>query len=85
LADKKVVTRPRKSILLLGLLNYWVVLKIIKNEPKFLKNNWKINDKRYLLQLFEKSGKSPDVKEDKIEFFAVITAIGPTYFVFQLC
>jgi pyrroline-5-carboxylate reductase len=37
-----------------------------------------------LLQFFEKLGTTPVVEESKIEAYAMISAMGPTYFFFQL-
>ncbi len=42
------------------------------------------NDKNYLLSLLHIIGKSPEVAESKIEAYAIISAMGPTYFWFQL-
>jgi pyrroline-5-carboxylate reductase len=41
-------------------------------------------DKRgSLVSLFETWGRSPEVDEDKLEAYAILTAMGPTYFWFQ--
>jgi pyrroline-5-carboxylate reductase len=41
-------------------------------------------DKRKsLVSLFETWGRSPEVDEDKLEAYAILTAMGPTYFWFQ--
>jgi pyrroline-5-carboxylate reductase len=42
------------------------------------------SEKEELLEFFSLLGSSPEVDENKIEAFAVITAMGPTYFWFQL-
>ena len=36
-----------------------------------------------LLKLFEPLGKTPEVKENQMETYAVVSAMGPTYFGFQ--
>ena len=39
--------------------------------------------KKSLASLFESWGRAPEVDEDKLEAYAIITAMGPTYFWFQ--
>jgi pyrroline-5-carboxylate reductase len=39
--------------------------------------------KKTLADLFESWGRTPEVGEDKLEAYAIITAMGPTYFWFQ--
>jgi pyrroline-5-carboxylate reductase len=41
-------------------------------------------DKSALLELFSALGECPEVTEDKLEAYAIITAMGPTYLWFQL-
>jgi len=48
-------------------------------SPKMDKNN-----KKKLLDMFKILGNCPEVDESKLEAYALITAIGPTYFWFQL-
>jgi pyrroline-5-carboxylate reductase len=40
-------------------------------------------EKAELLSLFQKWGKCPEVAEEKLEAYAILTAMGPTYFWFQ--
>lgn len=39
--------------------------------------------KTSLMNLFEHWGRTPEVDEDKLEAYAIVTAMGPTYFWFQ--
>jgi pyrroline-5-carboxylate reductase len=39
--------------------------------------------KKTLADLFENWGRTPEVDEDKLEAYAIVTAMGPTYFWFQ--
>jgi len=41
-------------------------------------------EKTALSKLFKKLGDCPEVDEDKLEAYAIVTAMGPTYFWFQL-
>jgi pyrroline-5-carboxylate reductase len=41
-------------------------------------------DKNEVKQLLEPLGESPEVDEQKLEGYAVLTAMGPTYFWFQM-
>jgi pyrroline-5-carboxylate reductase len=41
-------------------------------------------DKSELIELFSSLGECPEVAEDKLEAYAIVTAMGPTYLWFQL-
>jgi len=41
------------------------------------------DDKSKILSIFERFGQAPIVDEDTLEIYAIITAMGPTYFWFQ--
>ncbi len=53
-------------------------------NPVAFSNSFSTSEKEELQKLFSLLGSSPEVEESKIEAFAVITAMGPTYFWFQL-
>lgn len=69
------------------------IVRLIPNASSIMNNGYnpvafssKIseNDKKELMDLFKVLGNCPEVDEDKLEAYAIITAIGPTYFWFQL-
>ena len=53
-------------------------------NPVTFSESFSKSEKEELLKFFSLLGSSPEVDENKIEAFAVITAMGPTYFWFQL-
>jgi pyrroline-5-carboxylate reductase len=53
-------------------------------NPVTYSDSFSAEEKDELQKLFKLLGSSPEVDENKIEAFAVITAMGPTYFWFQL-
>jgi len=53
-------------------------------NPVTFSNAFSESEKAKLQNLFKLLGFSPEVEENKIEAFALITAMGPTYFWFQL-
>lgn len=69
------------------------VARIIPNAPSIINKGYnpitfsksiKRKEKEKLLEILEPLGEFPEVDEDKLEAYAVITAMGPTYFWFQL-
>lgn len=52
-------------------------------NPFALGRNWSDVDRDRLLQLLNPLGESPEVPEDQLEAYAILTAMGPTYFWFQ--
>lgn len=53
-------------------------------NPVVFANGFDPEEKKELLTLFNNFGDCPEVDEAKLEAFAVLTAMGPTYFWFQL-
>jgi pyrroline-5-carboxylate reductase len=53
-------------------------------NPVTFSNSFSKSEKNEIIKFFSLLGSSPEVEENKIEAFAVITAMGPTYFWFQL-
>lgn len=69
------------------------IVRLIPNASSIMNNGYnpvsfshKIinNDKKELLELFKVLGDCPEVDEDKLEAYVILTAMGPTYFWFQL-
>ena len=52
-------------------------------NPVCLANSISSQEKSELLTLFNSWGKTAEVEEDKLEAYAILTAMGPTYFWFQ--
>jgi pyrroline-5-carboxylate reductase len=52
-------------------------------NPVVFSNSVEANSKEYLLDLFKNFGQTIEVAESKIEAYAIIVAMGPTYFWFQ--
>jgi pyrroline-5-carboxylate reductase len=68
------------------------IVRMIPNAPSIINEGYnpltfapEINDslKKELMDLFSVLGEIPEVDEDKLEAYAVLTAMGPTYFWFQ--
>jgi pyrroline-5-carboxylate reductase len=68
------------------------IVRMIPNAPSIINKGYnpvsfapEINDsdKKEILELFNVLGVTPEVDEDKLEAYAVLTAMGPTYFWFQ--
>jgi len=68
------------------------IVRMIPNAPSIINEGYnpisfapEINDseKKEILKLFNVLGVSPEVDENKLEAYAVLTAMGPTYFWFQ--
>lgn len=68
------------------------IVRMIPNAPSIINEGYnpisfapEINDseKKEILDLFNVLGVTPEVDEDNLEAYAVLTAMGPTYFWFQ--
>jgi len=68
------------------------IVRMIPNAPSIIGQGYNpvcfadsisSQEKSELLTLFENWGQSPEVEEDKLEAYAILTAMGPTYFWFQ--
>ena len=68
------------------------IVRMIPNAPSIINQGYnpisfapKMNDskKKEILKLFNILGVTPEVDEGKLEAYALLTAIGPTYFWFQ--
>lgn len=68
------------------------IVRMIPNAPSIINQGYNpvnfspdITDslKKELMDLFSVLGETPEVDEDKLEAYAVLTAMGPTYFWFQ--
>ncbi len=68
------------------------IARIIPNAPSIINkgynpitfsNDMTEKEKMRLLEILEPLGEFPEVEEEKLEAYAVITAMGPTYFWFQ--
>ncbi|BAW31668.1 MAG TPA: NAD(P)-binding domain-containing protein [Methanothermobacter sp.] len=68
------------------------IVRIIPNAPSIINKGYnpitfsksiKTKEKEKLLEILEPLGEFPEVDENKLEAYAVITAMGPTYFWFQ--
>ena len=52
-------------------------------NPVYFADSISSQEKGDLLKLFTNWGQSPEVEEEKLEAYAILTAMGPTYFWFQ--
>lgn len=68
------------------------IVRMIPNAPSIINQGYNpvifspaINDseKRELMEIFKTLGETPEVKEEKLEAYAILTGMGPTYFWFQ--
>ncbi|KAF5040295.1 Pyrroline-5-carboxylate reductase [anaerobic digester metagenome] len=68
------------------------IVRMIPNAPSIINEGYnpisfapeiKESKKKEILELFNVLGLTPEVDEDKLEAYAVLTAMGPTYFWFQ--
>jgi pyrroline-5-carboxylate reductase len=68
------------------------IVRMIPNAPSIIGKGYNpvcfaesisVQEKRNLLSLFNNWGKTPEVEEDRLEAYAILTAMGPTYFWFQ--
>ena len=85
---------PKLSISKLssGLGGFDKIARLIPNAPSIdgkgynpvaFSSSLSTEEKSELLNLFQRLGKCPQVAEDKLEAYAILTAMGPTYFWFQ--
>lgn len=74
------------------LVRYKKVARLIPNAPSvinegynpvYFSDNLSEGDKQLLTEIFEKLGKCIVVEEEKLEAYAIVTAMSPTYFWFQ--
>jgi pyrroline-5-carboxylate reductase len=86
---------PKFSIKALseGLGGFNRIVRMIPNAPSVVNEGYNpvafgpgitTKEKEDLSRLFKKLGDCPQVDEEKLEAYAIITAMGPTYFWFQL-
>jgi pyrroline-5-carboxylate reductase len=75
-----------------SMLGIQKLIRMIPNAPSLIHKGYnpiiysdKIgrDEKQRMQALFSNWGESPEVSEDKLEAYAIITAMGPTYFWFQ--
>jgi len=68
------------------------IIRLIPNAPSIIGKGYNPvcysdsispEEKDNLLTFFNNWGQSPEVEEDKLEAYAILTAMGPTYFWFQ--
>ncbi|MDI6643528.1 MAG: NAD(P)-binding domain-containing protein [Methanobacteriaceae archaeon] len=68
------------------------VTRMIPNAPSIINKGYNpicfsktisMDEKQELLELFSIFGRTTEVDEDKLEAYAILTAMGPTYFWFQ--
>jgi len=68
------------------------IVRMIPNAPSIIGEGYNpvcftdsisIQEKSELLELFSNWGKTPEAEEDHLEAYAILTAMGPTYFWFQ--
>ncbi|MGQ9665552.1 MAG: pyrroline-5-carboxylate reductase family protein [bacterium] len=68
------------------------IVRMIPNALSFINQGFNpivfsptINDseKQELMEIFKILGETPDVREEKLEAYAILTGMGPTYFWFQ--
>jgi pyrroline-5-carboxylate reductase len=52
-------------------------------NPVYFSDTITSSEKSKLIHLFSHWGQSPEVEEEKLEAYAILTAMGPTYFWFQ--
>lgn len=76
-----------------GLEGFNRVVRMIPNAPSIIGKGYnpvcfaggiQPSEKKALLDLFSALGESPEKGENKLEGYAILTAMGPTYFWFQL-
>jgi pyrroline-5-carboxylate reductase len=81
------VFKIEKLSALLGGFNR--IVRMIPNAPSIIHQGYNPvvfgsgiteNEKSALMNLFKNWGKSPEVAEEKLEAYAIVTAMGPTYF-----
>lgn len=69
------------------------IVRMIPNAPSIIYEGYNPvcfapaigdNEKKGLLHLFKMWGECPEVEEEKLEAYAILSAMGPTYFWFQL-
>ncbi|MGB9838147.1 pyrroline-5-carboxylate reductase family protein [Methanothermobacter sp.] len=74
-------------------LSHQRVVRVIPNAPSIVNRGYNPfspadelteTDRKTLRSIFEPLGEFPEVSEDELEAYAVITAMGPTYLWFQL-
>lgn len=65
------------------------LVRMIPNAPSIIHQGYnpvvfgkgiKVDEKSALINLFKHWGEAPEVDEDKLEVYAIVTAMGPTYF-----
>ncbi len=75
-----------------GLGGFDKIVRMIPNAPSIVGRGYNpvafstaisVEEKAELLDLFQTWGRSPQVAEDKLEAYAILTAMGPTYLWFQ--
>lgn len=80
-----VITTDKLSTMLGGVTR---LVRMIPNAPSiihkgynpvFYSNGISVTEKQQLQQLFGNWGEAPEVEEHKLEAYAIITAMGPTY------
>jgi pyrroline-5-carboxylate reductase len=88
LAPKITIAKIRETI---G--SGFKIIRMIPNAPSIINagfNPFVFSDgftdaeKKEIKDLFSNLGECPEVKEEKLEAYAILTAMGPTYFWFQL-
>jgi pyrroline-5-carboxylate reductase len=52
-------------------------------NPVYFSNTIRPDEKSKILEIFKTLGDCPEVEEEKLEAYAILTAMGPTYFWFQ--
>ena len=86
---------PKASIASLsaGLGGFNRIVRMIPNAPSLINKGYNPvafspafnkKEKKALKEIFKILGDCPEVEEDKLEAYAILTAMGPTYFWFQL-
>jgi|LAHQ01.1.fsa_nt_gb pyrroline-5-carboxylate reductase len=86
---------PKWSIekLMTGLSGFNRIVRIIPNASSIVNEGYnpvtfssaiKDNEKKDILRLFKAFGGCPEVEEDKLEAYAILCAMGPTYLWFQM-
>lgn len=75
-----------------SLLGIQKLIRMIPNAPSIIHKGYnpvvystavKAEEKQELQKLFSNWGEAPEVDEKKLEAYAIVTAMGPTYFWFQ--
>jgi len=84
-----VINLEKLSTLLGGVTK---IVRMIPNAPSIIHKGFNpvvysddisLEEKQQLQQLFSYWGEAPEVDEKKLESYAIVTAMGPTYFWFQ--